>query len=161
MLSNIFKAKAKKNLSLLTRCFSHGPYNPMHYKHMAVSETMPETEDFYTVLKSAHENPVPPVYNMRHLHPIRQSGPIPPYDGSYTMEDIRKMYSQMKMPWDHCPQSTDVEEIMRRVPGLTRKEALKIQQMGFTPEEEVDFAYIVVNNGIDVFYEGNQAYFAR
>ena len=28
-------------------------------------------------------------------------------------------------------------------------------------EEEVDFAYLVVNNGIDVFYEGNQAYFAR
>jgi hypothetical protein len=24
-----------------------------------------------------------------------------------------------------------------------------------TPEEEVDFAYLVVNNGIDVFYEGN------
>jgi hypothetical protein len=30
-----------------------------------------------------------------------------------------------------------------------------------TPEEEVDFAYLAVNNGIDVFYEGNQAYFAR
>jgi len=30
-----------------------------------------------------------------------------------------------------------------------------------TPEEEVDYAYLVVNNGIDVFYEGNQAYFAR
>jgi len=50
---------------------------------------------------------------------------------------------------------------MRRAPGLTRKEALRIQQLGFTPEEEVDFAYLVVNNGIDVFYEGNQAYFAR
>jgi hypothetical protein len=23
------------------------------------------------------------------------------------------------------------------------------------PEEEVDFAYLVVNNGVDVFYEGN------
>lgn len=65
------------------------------------------------------------------------------------------------MPWDHTAQSTDVEELMRRAPGLTRKEALRIQQLGLTPEEEVDFAYITVNNGIDVFYEGNQAYFAR
>ena len=51
--------------------------------------------------------------------------------------------------------ATDVEEMMRRVPGLTRKEALRIQQLGLTPDEEVDYAYIVVNNGIDVFYEGN------
>jgi hypothetical protein len=51
--------------------------------------------------------------------------------------------------------------MMRRVPGLTRKEALRIQQLGLTPDEEVDFAYIIVNNGVDVFYEGNQAYFCR
>jgi hypothetical protein len=44
---------------------------------------------------------------------------------------------------------------MRRVPGLTRREALRIQQMGFTPEEEVDYAYMTVNMGIDVFYEPN------
>ena len=98
---------------------------------------------------------------MRHIHPVRESGPIPPYDGPYTMEDIKKVYGQMKCPWDHTPQSTDVEELMRRAPGLTRKEALRIQQLGLTPDEEVDFAYLVVNNGIDVFYEGNQAYFAR
>jgi len=50
---------------------------------------------------------------------------------------------------------------MRRAPGLTRREALKIQQFGLTPEEEVDYAYITVNNGLDVFYEANQAYIAR
>jgi hypothetical protein len=33
--------------------------------------------------------------------------------------------------------------------------------MGLAPDEEVDFAYIVVNNGIDVFYEANQAYICR
>jgi hypothetical protein len=71
------------------------------------------------------------------------------------MEDIRKMYGQMRAPWDHTYQSTDLDEIMRRVPGLTRREGLKIQQLGLTPEEEVDFAYLVVNLGIDVFYEAN------
>lgn len=33
--------------------------------------------------------------------------------------------------------------------------------MGLTPDEEVDYAYLVVNNGIDVFYEANQAYIMR
>jgi hypothetical protein len=47
-------------------------------------------------------------------------------DGPYTMEDIKKVADNMKMPWDHCPQSTDIEELMRRAPGLTRKEALRI-----------------------------------
>jgi hypothetical protein len=61
----------------------------------------------------------------------------------------------MKAPWDGTMQSTDVEEMMRRVPGLTRREALRIQQLGLTPDEEVDFAYLVVHNGIDVFYEAN------
>jgi hypothetical protein len=50
---------------------------------------------------------------------------------------------------------------LRRVPGLTRREALKIQQFGLTPDEEIDFAYMVVNLGMDVFYEANQAYCAR
>lgn len=50
---------------------------------------------------------------------------------------------------------------MRRVPGLTRREALRIQQLGLTPDEEIDFAYLAVNLGLDVFYESNQAYIAR
>ena len=57
---------------------------------------------------------------------VRQSGPIPPYDGPWTMEDIKKLYGEMRAPWDHTAQSTDVEELMRRVPGLTRREALRI-----------------------------------
>ena len=67
----------------------------------------------------------------------------------------------MRAPWDATAQSTDVDEIMRRVPGLSRREALRIQQLGLTPDEEVDFAYITVNLGLDVFYESNQAYVAR
>lgn len=51
--------------------------------------------------------------------------------------------------------------LLTKIPGLTRKEALKIQTMGLSPYEEIDFAYIVVNNGIDVFYESNNAYLAR
>ena len=108
-----------------------------------------------------HSDPPPPIYNMRHIHPVRQSGPIPPYDGPWTMEDIKKLYGNMRAPWDHTAQSTDIEELMRRVPGLTRREGLRIQQMGFTPDEEIDFAYLTVNNGIDVFYESNQAYVCR
>lgn len=67
----------------------------------------------------------------------------------------------MRAPWDATAQSTDVEELMRRVPGLTRREALRVQQLGLTPDEEVDFAYIAVNIGLDLFYEANQAYVAR
>ena len=109
-----------------------------------------------------------PVYNMRHLHPIRQSGPIPPYYGDYNMEDVRKVNAEAYMPHEGIPESIDVEELMRRVylfltkvPGLTRKEALKIQSIGLTPHMELDYAYIVVNNGIDVFFENNNAYLAR
>jgi len=43
------------------------------------------------------------------------------------MEDIKKLYGQMRAPWDHTPQSTDIEEIMRRAPGITRREVLRIQ----------------------------------
>jgi len=71
------------------------------------------------------------------------------------MEDIKKLYGDLKAPWDLTPQSTDIEELMRRVPGLTRREALRIQQIGLTPNEEIDYAYMVVNLGIDVFYESN------
>jgi len=106
--------------------FGHGPYNPFAFKQMKVPEEMVTTEDIYANIKTFHSNPPPPVYNMRHIHPVRQSGPIPAYDGTWTMEDIKKLYGNMKAPWDHCPQSTNIEEILRRVPGLTRREALRI-----------------------------------
>lgn len=50
------------------------------------------TEDIYANIKTFHSNPPPPIYNMRHIHPVRQSGPIPSYDGPWTMEDIKKLY---------------------------------------------------------------------
>jgi hypothetical protein len=43
------------------------------------------------------------------------------------MEDIKKLYGQMRAPWDHNMQSTDIDEIMRRAPGITRREVLRIQ----------------------------------
>ena len=101
------------------------------------------------------------MYNMRHVHPIRQSGPIPPYYGDYTMEDVRKAGYELRAPREATPQSTDIDEMMRRVPGLTRKEALKIQSIGLAPWEEIDYAYLVVNNGIDVFYQSNNSYLIR
>jgi hypothetical protein len=102
-----------------------------------------------------------PLYNMRHVHPIRQSGPIPPYYGDYTMEDVRKAGYELRAPYEAMPESTDIDELMRRVPGLTRKEAIKIQSLGLSPFEELDYAYLVVNNGIDVFYESNNGYLFR
>ena len=98
---------------------------------------------------------------MRHVHPIRQSGPIPPYHGDYTMEDVRKHSWNARAPVEGVTESTHIEELMRRAPGLTKKEALKIQSMGFSPYEELDYAYLVVNNGIDVFFRGNNAYAIR
>lgn len=77
------------------------------------------------------------------------------------MEDVKRVYATMSCPWDDNPISTDIEELMRRVPGLTRREAQKIQTFGLTPDEEVDYAYLVVNLGIDVFYIPNQAYILR
>ena len=113
------------------------------------------------VNKKAKEFDALPIYNLRHVHPIRQSGPIPPYYGTYTMEDVRRSTYEMRAPYEAVTQSTDVEELMRRVPGLTRKEAIKIQSIGLSPWEELDYAYLVVNNGIDVFYESNNSYLIR
>jgi len=53
------------------RTFSHGPYNPMNYKQMKVSEEYPEPEEMYSILKTIHSEPPPPIYNMRHIHPVR------------------------------------------------------------------------------------------
>jgi len=74
------------------RAFSHGPYNPLVYKTHIVPDELPTTEDIYGTLKTFHSQPPPPIYNMRHIHPVRQSGPIPAYDGPWTMEDIKKLY---------------------------------------------------------------------
>ena len=43
-----------KLLQMQSRAFSHGPYNPLHYKHVGVDEDMPTTEDYYATIKSMH-----------------------------------------------------------------------------------------------------------
>ena len=60
-----------------------------------------------------------PVRNMRHVNPVRQSGPIPSYSGTYTMEDIKRLYEQTCFGYDFNYCQMDVDEIMRRVPGVT------------------------------------------
>ena len=50
---------------------------------------------------------------------------------------------------------------MRRVPGITRKEAEHITKLGLSPDEEVDYAYIAYNIGLDVFYLPNQSFVGR
>ena len=66
----------------------------------------------YGNIKSMHSSPPQPIYNMRHIHPVRQSGPIPPYDGTWTIEDVKKVANNMRAPYDHYCQHTDVDEIM-------------------------------------------------
>jgi hypothetical protein len=34
-------------------------------------------------------------------------------------------------------------------------------RLGLTPDEEIDYAYLTYNLGLDVFYLGNQIYTAR
>lgn len=67
-------------------------------------------------------SPRPVMRNVRHINPVRESGPLPAYDGPHTMEDIRSIWLNTSIGYDfhHC--STDVDEMMRRVPGITRKE---------------------------------------
>lgn len=105
----------KRFLSQSKKFFSHGPYNPMNYKQKLVSDRKLTTEEKYYYTKKAKEFEQLPVYNMRQVHPIRQSGPIPPYYGDYTMEDVRRHSWGIRAPYEGVPESTDVEELMRRV----------------------------------------------
>ena len=97
--------------------FGHGPYNPLHYKSHLVPEELPTTEDIYANIKTFHSTPSPPIYNMRHIHPVRQSGPIPAYDGTWTMEDIKKLYGIRKV--DHETKHLEIMiEMQRATLGL-------------------------------------------
>jgi hypothetical protein len=138
-----------------------GPYNPYKYKEFMVPRNMPKNEEIYEYLRSVHSIPPSPIRNMRHINPVRESGPIPAYDGPYTMEDIRKVMWNTSVGRDYCYCHHEVEEIMRRVPGITRRECEHIIRLGLTPDEQVDFAYIAYNIGLDVFYLTNQVYVAR
>lgn len=146
----------------LMRGFSFsGPYNPNKYRTHFVPRTYPtdkEIEDQYVAL---HQIPSSPARNMRHVNPMRQSGPLPPYDGPYTMEDVRRITFNTSCGRDFHYQYTDPEEIMRRVPGITRKEAEHIITLGLDPDEQIDYAYIAYNIGLDVFYVPNSVYMAR
>lgn len=55
---------------------------------------------------------------MRHVNPVRQSGPLPSYSGSYTIEDMKKVFDQTCFGWDFNYCQMDVDEVMRRVPGV-------------------------------------------
>lgn len=112
-------------------------------------------------MASAHSVRPSPVRNVRHVNPVRESGPLPAYDGTYTMEDIRRVVWNTSVGRDFCYCQADVDEIMRRVPGITRKEVEHIVKLGLTPEEQVDYAYLAYNLGIDVFYLSNQMFVAR
>ena len=68
-----------------------------HFKFL----TFDSSEDIYANIKTFHSSPPPPIYNMRHIHPVRQSGPIPAYDGTWNIEDIKKLYGNMRAPWDY------------------------------------------------------------
>lgn len=148
-------------LKLSKKNFGHGPYNPLNYKNRLVPEGRVTTEEEYYANKRGKEFGNFPLYSMRHVHPIRQSGPIPPFAGPYTMEDARIVNASLRVGSEPVIESTSCEELMRRIPGLTKKEAVKIQSLGLSPWEELDYAYIVVNNGIDVFFEPNHAYLMR
>lgn len=56
---------------------------------------------------------------MRHVNPIRQSGPLPAYYGTFTMEDVKKLYDQVSLSVDPHYCQMDVDEVMRRIPGVT------------------------------------------
>ena len=152
----------KRLIKPVNRTFaSSGPYNPLRYKTHMAPRSYPKDKEIEEYYKTLYSIPSSPVRNVRHVNPVRQSGPLPAYDGSYTMEDISKIFfnSTIGRDFNYC--STDPEEIMRRVPGITRKEAEHITKLGLTPDEEVDLAYIVYNNGIDIFYNPNGVYVNR
>ena len=67
----LFQKKPSMLTPMQTMAFSHGPYNPLAYKSHVMPEELPTTEDIYANIKTFHSNPPPPIYNMRHIHPVR------------------------------------------------------------------------------------------
>lgn len=49
------------------------------------------------------------------------------------MEDIKDIFFHTSVGRDFCYCQMDPEEIMRRVPGITRKEAEFITKLGLNP----------------------------
>ena len=66
-----------------------------------VPRSFPTNKEIYNTVRNQDDIVVPPVRNMRHVNPVRQSGPIPAYSGTYTMEDIKKVYDQTNLGYDY------------------------------------------------------------
>ncbi len=79
-----------------------GPYNPQRYKDYFVPRTLPKNDEIYKYVRSVHSIPNSPVRNVRHINPVRESGPLPSYNGPYTMEDVRKMFFTTNCGRDFC-----------------------------------------------------------
>ena len=62
-----------------------GPYNPYKFKDYLVPKTTPSNKQVYDGIKNQDKHVLPPVRNVRHINPVRQSGPLPAYTGTYTM----------------------------------------------------------------------------
>jgi len=77
------------------------------------------------------------------------------------MEDVRENFIDNTIGLDCDNIHTHPEEIMRRVPGITRKEVDHILTLNLSPREEIDYAYIAYNIGLDIFYPTNSCYVAR
>jgi len=45
-----------------------------------------------------------------------------------------------------------MEELKRRIPGLSDEEYEEIRSIGLTPHEELDVAYLCKNFGMDIFF---------
>lgn len=102
------------------QCFGSwaGPYNPYKFKDWLVPKTVPSNKQLYNDIRNQDKHVLPPVRNMRHVNPVRQSGPLPPYSGTYTMEDIKKVFDGSTIGNDFHYCQMDVDEVMRRVPGV-------------------------------------------
>lgn len=135
--------RTKQLFQTISRFFgAGGPYNPHRYRDYSAPKNYPTNEEIENFLVTVHQLPNYPVRNMRHVSPIRQSGPMPLYDGAFNMEDMKKIFYNATFPNDKHPCSMDVEELMRRVPGVTRELADKVTSLGLTPDEEVHYAYL-------------------
>lgn len=97
---------------------SAGPYNPYKYRDYLVPKSLPSNQEVYNAVRNHENEVIPPVRNMRHVNPVRQSGPLPAYSGTYTMEDIKKIFDQTTFGKDFHYCQMDVDEVMRRVPGV-------------------------------------------
>jgi hypothetical protein len=134
--------QSKKLVQICKNHFSGGPYNPHRYRDYSVARSYPSNEEIENYLTSLCSLPATPVRNMRHISPVRQSGPLPAYDGPHCLEDMRKIFFNATYPLDGHPCSVDIDELMRRVPGITRETAEYITLLGLSPDEEVDYAYL-------------------